>query len=66
MDDKTKSFAKDNLIAITNAYKNGSLNIEEASNSVSQLTELQPEIVQCFLKAMKRSNVKILHTKEIS
>ena len=42
---------------IVHGYKKGQTNIDEASLAISQCTNLQEEIVKCFLKVMKRSNI---------
>ena len=38
-------------------YKKGSKNIDEASLAIAKCTDLQKEIVKCFLSVMRRSNI---------
>ena len=38
-------------------YKQGLLDLEEASAQIEHLSGLQSEIVACFLKVMKRNNL---------
>ena len=42
---------------IVHGYKKGQTNIDEASLAIAECTNLQEEIVKCFLKVMKRSNI---------
>ena len=42
---------------IVHGYKKGHTNIDEASLAIAECTNLQEEIVKCFLKVMKRSNI---------
>ena len=45
------------LKEIVRQYKEGLLSLNEASLKVASISELTPEIVSCFLKAMKRKNL---------
>ena len=38
-------------------YKKGYKNIDEASSVIAECTNLQKEIIKCFLSVMRRSNI---------
>ena len=42
-------------------YKKGKLSLDEASQCIAISSGLAPEIISCFLKAMKRDNITKLN-----
>ena len=52
-----KSKTHEELIEAVVDYKRGLRNLKTGSDEISRISGLQPEIVACFLKAMKRDNV---------
>ena len=53
----TTSKAHKDLIKAVKDYKGGLKNLKTGSEEISKISGLTPEIVACFLKAMKRENV---------
>ena len=53
----TTSKTHKDLIKAVKDYKGGLQNLKTGSEEISKITGLTPEIVACFLKAMKRKNV---------
>ena len=51
------SKAHEDLIKAVKDYKSGLQNLKTGSEEISRISGLTPEIVACFLKAMKRKNV---------
>tara|TARA_Y100001937_G_C7104572_1_gene324287 strand:+ start:1311 stop:1553 length:243 start_codon:yes stop_codon:yes gene_type:complete len=52
-----KSKAHEELIEAVVDYKRGLRNLKTGSDEISRISGLTPDIVACFLKAMKRDNV---------
>ena len=53
----------ENVKAIQNTvflYKKGKLSLVEASECIAISSGLSPEVVSCFLRAMKRDNIRKL------